>query len=216
MSYHDDAITDQLPFARFEVPWTAEDLFPIPPSVQLFDSSTNQAVPFKVIGRTSKGSHQFALIHNAQIDVAAIVELDEDGSVEIMRDNDKAMEVEQEVYRADNERDTFGGYVRHKYEPVIVDEEGQDYRIQLGGTLNYKGGVYQVMAPADDKGEQLMICRLQYDKFGCEDTLTPVTDEQAIRDLYKQFFKMLDDQREQAHGEKTYGAFEDKDEDLFS
>ena len=215
MPFNEKPITDRIPLSVLVPKWSEEDLFPIPPTVTMYDSrNNNRPVVFQTYGHVSHGTKQYVLIANQAEGMSAVIELTEQGEMEIIFDQEAAQEIAEYMDYVELNREEKGVQIRDKYEPLVADNEYNIYRVSFAGRLEYNGKPYQVVAPADN-ASTIYMYRLELDSVGGENVLRPETDETAIRELFKKFFAMLDRNREAAHGQQTFDSFQSDDSDLF-
>ena len=69
---------------------------------------------------------------------------------------------------------------------TIVDEDGQEYELEVLTSIEYNGATYLAVVPADDENFEMEVCILKSVEEDGEPILTAIEDEaelQAVNDL---------------------------------
>jgi len=83
---------------------------------------------------------------------------------------------------------------------TIVDDDGQEFELEVLDSIDYKGETYVAFLPADmdennpDYG--MIILRSQLDKDG-EELFESVDDEEELNEVYEHFMTVLFDEDEE-------------------
>ena len=85
---------------------------------------------------------------------------------------------------------------------TIVDDDGQEFELEVLDTMDYNGNTYTAFLPADmeedDPDYGIVILRSVLDEKG-EELFESVDDEKELDDVYQHFMKILfDDEDEEA------------------
>lgn len=83
---------------------------------------------------------------------------------------------------------------------TIVDDDGQEFELELLDTMDYNGKTYTAFLPADmaedDPDYGMIILRSQLDESG-EEIYESVDDEDELNDVYEHFMVLLFDDEEE-------------------
>ena len=81
---------------------------------------------------------------------------------------------------------------------TIVDEDGQEYELEVLTSIEYNGATYLAVVPADDENFEMEVCILKSVEEDGEPILTAIEDEaelQAVNDLImEQLYEEEDDE----------------------
>ena len=85
---------------------------------------------------------------------------------------------------------------------TIVDDDGQEFELEVLDSMDYNGNTYMAFLPADmeedDPDYGIVILRSVLDEKG-EELFESVDDEKELDDVYQHFMKILfDDEDEEA------------------
>ena len=85
---------------------------------------------------------------------------------------------------------------------TIVDDDGQEFELEVLDTMDYNGNTYTAFLPADmeedDPDYGIVILRSVLDEKG-EELFESVDDDKELDDVYQHFMKILfDDEDEEA------------------
>jgi uncharacterized protein YrzB (UPF0473 family) len=83
---------------------------------------------------------------------------------------------------------------------TIVDDDGQEFELELLDTMDYNGKTYTAFLPADmaedDPDYGMIILRSQLEENG-EEIYESVDDEDELNDVYEHFMILLFDDEEE-------------------
>ncbi|MBR4550003.1 MAG: DUF1292 domain-containing protein [Oscillospiraceae bacterium] len=84
---------------------------------------------------------------------------------------------------------------------TIVDDDGQEFELEVLDTMDYKGQTFTAFLPADmdesDPDYGIIILRSVLDEKG-EEVFESIDDEEELQDVYEHFMVLLfDDEEEQ-------------------
>ena len=84
---------------------------------------------------------------------------------------------------------------------TIVDDDGQEFELEVLDTMAYKGQTFTAFLPADmdesDPDYGIIILRSVLDEKG-EEVFESIDDEEELQDVYEHFMVLLfDDEEEQ-------------------
>jgi uncharacterized protein YrzB (UPF0473 family) len=83
---------------------------------------------------------------------------------------------------------------------TIVDDDGQEFELELLDTMDYNGKTYTAFLPADmaedDPDYGMIILRSQLEENG-EEIYESVDDEAELNDVYEHFMILLFDDEEE-------------------
>ena len=84
---------------------------------------------------------------------------------------------------------------------TIVDDDGQEFELEVLDTMDYKGQTFTAFLPADmdenDPDYGIIILRSVIDEKG-EEVFESIDDEEELQDVYEHFMVLLfDDEEEQ-------------------
>jgi len=83
---------------------------------------------------------------------------------------------------------------------TIVDDDGQEFELEVLDSIDYKGETYVAFLPADmdenDPDYGMIILRSQLDKDG-EELFESVDDEEELNEVYEHFMTVLFDEDEE-------------------
>lgn len=90
--------------------------------------------------------------------------------------------------------EAFGGdYI------TIIDDDGQEFELEVLDTMDYNGESYTAFLPADmdenDPDYGIIILRVVQDENG-EDIFESIDDEEQLQDVYEHFMVLLFDDEE--------------------
>ena len=82
---------------------------------------------------------------------------------------------------------------------TIVDEDGQEYELEVLSTLEYDGNTYLAVIPAGEQAEefQLEVSILKSVEEDGEDILTAIEDEQELQAVYDLIMDSLYEEEEE-------------------
>lgn len=82
---------------------------------------------------------------------------------------------------------------------TIIDDEGQEFELELLDTMEYNGESYVAFLPANmdenDPDYGMIILRSQLDESG-EELYESIDDEEQLQDVYEHFMVLLFDDEE--------------------
>lgn len=83
---------------------------------------------------------------------------------------------------------------------TIVDDDGQEFELELLDTMDYNGASYTAFLPADmqedDPDYGMIILRSQLDKNG-EEIYESIDDDAELQDVYEHFMVLLFDDEDE-------------------
>ncbi len=83
---------------------------------------------------------------------------------------------------------------------TIVDDDGQEFELELLDTMDYNGKTYTAFLPADmaedDPDYGMIILRSQLDESG-EELYESIDDEDELNDVYEHFMVLLFDDEDE-------------------
>ena len=83
---------------------------------------------------------------------------------------------------------------------TIVDDDGQEFELELLDTMDYNGKSYTAFLPADmaedDPDYGMIILRSQPDENG-EDIYESIDDDDELQDVYEHFMVLLFDDEDE-------------------
>ena len=84
---------------------------------------------------------------------------------------------------------------------TIIDDDGQEFELEVLDTMDYNGETYMAFLPADmdenDPDYGMIILRVVQDENG-EDLYESIDDDAQLQDVYEHFMVLLfDDEEEQ-------------------
>ena len=85
---------------------------------------------------------------------------------------------------------------------TIIDDDGQEFELEVLDTMDYNGGTFMAFLPADTEEDDpdygIIILRSVIDEKG-EEVFESIDDEDELDDVYQHFMKILfDDEDEEA------------------
>lgn len=87
---------------------------------------------------------------------------------------------------------------------TIVDDDGQEFELEVLDTMDYNGNTYMAFLPADmeedDPDYGIVILRSVLDEKG-EELFESIDDEKELDDVYEHFMKILFDDEDEEAGE---------------
>ncbi len=79
---------------------------------------------------------------------------------------------------------------------TIIDDDGQEFELEVLDTMDYKGESYTAFLPADmdenDPDYGIIILRVTQDENG-EEIFESIDDEEQLQDVYEHFMVLLFD-----------------------
>ena len=88
---------------------------------------------------------------------------------------------------------------------TIVDDDGQEFELEVLDSMDYNGETYMAFLPADmdenDPDYGMIILRVVQDENG-EDVYESIDDDEQLQDVYEHFMILLFDDEEEENGEK--------------
>ncbi len=82
---------------------------------------------------------------------------------------------------------------------TIIDDDGQEFELEVLDTMDYNGESYTAFLPADmdenDPDYGMIILRVVQDENG-EDLYESIDDEEQLQDVYEHFMVLLFDDEE--------------------
>lgn len=88
---------------------------------------------------------------------------------------------------------------------TIVDDDGQEFELEVLDEMTYNGETYVAFLPADMKEDDpdygIIILRSVLDENG-EELFESIDDEDQLNDVYEHFMVLLFDDDEEEDGEK--------------
>ncbi len=83
---------------------------------------------------------------------------------------------------------------------TMVDDDGQEFELELLDTMDYNGKTYTAFLPADmaedDPDYGMIILRSQLDESG-EELYESIDDEDELNDVYEHFMVLLFDDEDE-------------------
>lgn len=83
---------------------------------------------------------------------------------------------------------------------TIVDDDGQEFELELLDTMDYNGNTYTAFLPADmtedDPDYGIIILRSELDENG-EELYESIDDEDELNDVYEHFMVLLFDDEDE-------------------
>ena len=83
---------------------------------------------------------------------------------------------------------------------TIVDDDGQEFELEVLDTMDYNGGTFMAFLPADmdenDPDYGIVILRVVEDENG-EELYESIDDEQELQDVYEHFMVLLFDDEDE-------------------
>lgn len=83
---------------------------------------------------------------------------------------------------------------------TIVDDDGQEFELEVLDTMDYNGETYTAFLPADmdenDPDYGMIILRVVQDENG-EDIYESIDDDEQLQDVYQHFMVLLFDDEEE-------------------
>ena len=83
---------------------------------------------------------------------------------------------------------------------TIVDDDGQEFELEVLDTMDYNGETYMAFLPADmdenDPDYGMIILRVVQDENG-EDIYESIDDDEQLQDVYNHFMVLLFDDEEE-------------------
>ena len=83
---------------------------------------------------------------------------------------------------------------------TIVDDDGQEFELEVLDTMDYNGNTYMAFLPADmeedDPDYGIVILRSVLDEKG-EELFESIDDEKELDDVYEHFMKILFDDEDE-------------------
>ncbi len=83
---------------------------------------------------------------------------------------------------------------------TIVDDDGQEFELELLDTMDYNGKTYTAFLPADmaedDPDYGMIILRSELDESG-EELYESIDDEDELNDVYEHFMVLLFDDEDE-------------------
>ena len=87
---------------------------------------------------------------------------------------------------------------------TIVDDDGQEFELEVLDSMDYNGNTYMAFLPADmeedDPDYGIVILRSVLDEKG-DELFESVDDEKELDDVYQHFMKILFDDEDEEAGE---------------
>ena len=87
---------------------------------------------------------------------------------------------------------------------TIVDDDGQEFELEVLDTMDYNGETYMAFLPADmdenDPDYGMIILRVVQDENG-EDVYESIDDDEQLQDVYEHFMILLFDDEEEEEKE---------------
>lgn len=81
---------------------------------------------------------------------------------------------------------------------TIVDEDGNEYELEVLTTLEWNGSSYMAVIPAStDEDEELEVSILKSVEEDGESILCAIEDEQELQDVYDQIMELLYDEEDE-------------------
>lgn len=88
---------------------------------------------------------------------------------------------------------------------TIIDDDGQEFELEVLDTMDYNGESYTAFLPADmdenDPDYGIIILRVVQDENG-EDIFESIDDEAQLQDVYEHFMVLLFDDEEEDEGKE--------------
>lgn len=88
---------------------------------------------------------------------------------------------------------------------TIIDDDGQEFELEVLDTMDYNGESYTAFLPADmdenDPDYGIIILRVVQDENG-EDIYESIDDEAQLQDVYEHFMVLLFDDEEEDEGKE--------------
>ncbi len=88
---------------------------------------------------------------------------------------------------------------------TMVDENGEEFVLEILESIDYKGKTYTAFLPADidenDPDYGMVLLRNAVDENG-EEVYDTIDDEDELNDVYEQFMRILFDDEEDEKSEK--------------
>ncbi|MBQ5977118.1 MAG: DUF1292 domain-containing protein [Oscillospiraceae bacterium] len=82
---------------------------------------------------------------------------------------------------------------------TIIDDDGQEFELEVLDTMDYNGETYMAFLPADmdenDPDYGMIILRVVQDESG-DDLYESIDDEDQLQDVYEHFMVLLFDDEE--------------------
>ena len=82
---------------------------------------------------------------------------------------------------------------------TIIDDDGQEFELEVLDTMDYNGETYMAFLPADmdenDPDYGMIILRVVQDENG-DDLYESIDDEEQLQDVYEHFMVLLFDDEE--------------------
>ena len=83
---------------------------------------------------------------------------------------------------------------------TIIDDDGQEFELEVLDTMDYNGETYMAFLPADmdenDPDYGIIILRVTQDENG-EEIFESIDDEEQLQDVYEHFMVLLFDDEEE-------------------
>ena len=83
---------------------------------------------------------------------------------------------------------------------TIIDDEGQEFELEVLDTMDYNGETYMAFLPADmdenDPDYGMIILRVVQDENG-EDLYESIDDDDQLQDVYEHFMVLLFDDEDE-------------------
>ena len=83
---------------------------------------------------------------------------------------------------------------------TIIDDDGQEFELEVLDTMDYNGETYTAFLPADmdenDPDYGMIILRVVQDENG-EDLFESIDDEEKLQDVYEHFMVLLFDDEDE-------------------
>ena len=83
---------------------------------------------------------------------------------------------------------------------TIIDDDGQEFELEVLDTMDYNGETYTAFLPADmdenDPDYGMIILRVVQDEKG-EDLYESIDDEEQLQDVYEHFMVLLFDDEDE-------------------
>ena len=83
---------------------------------------------------------------------------------------------------------------------TIIDDDGQEFELEVLDTMDYNGGTFMAFLPADmeedDPDYGIIIRRSVIDEKG-EEVFESIDDEDELDDVYQHFMKILFDDEDE-------------------
>ena len=89
---------------------------------------------------------------------------------------------------------------------TIIDDDGQEFELEVLDTMDYNGETYMAFLPANmdenDPDYGIIILRVVEDENG-EEVYESIDDEAQLQDVYEHFMVILFDDEDEENGDET-------------